>query len=116
MNFKFSKRIYPLNVLIKSAYNFTDRAYLHLDEDDNNYIVDITFKNNNKFNYHEFENEMLTQAVRYEIYRQTKDIRTLTVARALASTVVSEPPDNDDSYDDPVDMSDILKDWFDEND
>lgn len=115
MEFRFSKNIYPKSALIKSAYNFTDKAYLHLDEDQSDYIVNIIFKDDNKFDYHEFENEMLTQTVRYEVYRQTKDIRKLTVARALASTIVEELPDYEEFEDENIDINNILKDWFDEN-
>lgn len=117
MEFRFSKNIYPKNALIKSAYSFTDRAYLHLDEDEdeNDYIVSIVFKNDCTFDYHEFENEMLAQTVRYEIYRQTKDIRKLTVARALASTIIDELPDDEMLEENDIDMNNILTDWFDGN-
>ena len=37
----FSKELYPQIALIKSAYAFTDRAYIHLDADDRYYIVKI---------------------------------------------------------------------------
>ena len=111
MEFKFSKHLYPKLVLLKSAYSFTDRAYLHLDQDEKHYIVQIEFKNDNKFDLQEFENEMLTQAVRYEILTQTKDIRRLLLARAFASTVIEDdtiPLENDK---DDFDVNNILKDW-----
>lgn len=114
MELRFSKNIYPKSILIKSAYNFTDRAYLHLDDNGTEYIVNIHFKEGQEFDYYDFENEMLAQAARYEIYRQTKDIRKLTVARALASTVIDELPEENEIEDD-FDMSEILTDWFEEN-
>lgn len=116
MDFKFAKNVYPKSALIKSAYSFTDRAYLHLDEDENEYTVSIIYKDGCSFDYHEFENEMLAQTVRYEIYRQTKDIRKLTVARALASTVIEKFPDDDTIEDSEIDINSILTDWFDKND
>lgn len=113
MEFRFSKKIYSKSVLLKSAYNFTDKAYLHLDEDGNNYMVNIIFKDKCVFNYHDFENEMLAQAVRNAVYEQTKDIRRLTVARALASTVIEKTPDCEtDENDSNIDINDILTDWF----
>lgn len=115
MEFRFSKDIYPKSVLIKSAYNFIDKAYLHLDENENDYIVSIVFKDNCTFDYHEFENEMLAQAVRYEVYRQTKDIRKLTIARALASTIIDELPENEAPEENEIDIDNILTDWFDKN-
>lgn len=116
MDFKFAKNVYPKSALIKSAYSFTDRAYLHLDEDEKEYTVSIIYKDGCSFDYHEFENEMLAQTVRYEIYRQTKDIRKLTVARALASTVIEKLPDDDTIEDSEIDINSILTDWFDKND
>ena len=111
MIFKFSKKLYPKTVLIKSAYSFTDRAYIHLDQDNEYYIVDITYKDDASFDFQEFENEMLAQTARYEVYRQTKEIRKLTVARALASTVVDEEYQSDEETED-FDVTEILKDWF----
>lgn len=114
MEFKFNKSFYPKSVLIKSAYSFTDRAYLHLDEDEQYYIVDITFKDGNEFDFKEFKNEMLCQSARYEVYKQTKELRKLTVARALASTVISKLPEENIEYED-IDIDSVLKDWFDGN-
>lgn len=116
MKFRFSKKIYSKSVLLKSSYSFTDRAYLHLDEDETDYIVNIVFKDNCVFDYHEFENEMLAQAVRFAVYEQTKDIRRLTVARALASTVIEELPDGETAENDSnTDINNILTDWFESN-
>ncbi len=115
MVFKFSKSIYPKIALLKSSYSFTDRAYIHLDSDADNYIVTIELKDGCSFEYKDFENELLSQTVRNEIYQRTKDIRRLTVARALASTIVNDFPPEDAPYDDRVDMDSVLKDWFDDN-
>ena len=115
MEFKFSKELYPKTVLIKSAYSFTDKAYIHLDADDKNYIVKIIYKDGQIFDYKEFENEMLAQSARYEVYRQTKDLRRLTVARALASTVIEDTTPTDvDDYED-INIDEVLKNWFDDN-
>ncbi len=118
MELKFNKNFYPKTVLIKSAYNFTDKAYIHLDEIGDYYIVNIDFKDGNAFNYLDFENEMLCQAARYEVYRQTKDLRKLTVARALASTVINNMEESETVEDDieaDVDIDSVLKDWFEAN-
>jgi len=115
MEFKFSKELYPKTALIKSAYSFTDRAYIHLDANEDNYIVLLEFKDGITFDFKEFENEMLAQTARYEVYRQTKDIRRLTVARALASTVIETFPADDDSDDSNYDIDEILTNWFDDD-
>lgn len=114
MEFKFTKALYPKIALLKSAYSFTDRAYIHLDADKENYIVRIEYKDDNQFDYHEFENEMLSQTVRYEVYRQTKELRRLTVARALASTIIEETSDQEIIEED-VDIDNVLQNWFDKN-
>lgn len=116
MQLRFIKKLYPKNVLIKSAYSFTDRAYLHLDEDGDYYIVTITFKNEPCFTGQEFENEMLIQTARYEVYKQTKELRKLTVARALASTIIDTTPETaDDNPEEDFDIDKVLEDWFSED-
>ena len=59
----------------------------------------------------EFNNEMLAQATRYEIFQQTKDLREISLARALASTVIEKDSivTNDDVDED---AEEILKNWF----
>lgn len=113
MLLKFDKFLYPKSVLIKSAYSFTDKAYIHLDEDKKYYTVAIEFKPDRKFNIKDFENEMLCQAARHEIYLQTKELRKLTVARALASTVIDESNElNENFVQEEYNMDSVLKDWF----
>ena len=114
MEFKFSKALYPKIALLKSAYSFTDRAYIHLDADKENYIVRIEYKDDNQFDYHGFENEMLSQTVRDEVYRQTKELRRLTLARALASTIIEETADQE-IIEENVDIDNVLQNWFDKN-
>lgn len=118
-NMKFNKFLYSKVSLIKAAYNFTDVAYLHLDADDEYYYVSIEPKQGfDKVTEYEFVNEMLTQAVRHEIYQQTKSIRELMLARTLATSVIME----DESMhtiqitDQEPDENSILKDWYAEND
>ena len=41
---KFNKELYSKTALIKAAYNFTDKAYVHLDADDQNYYVSLSAK------------------------------------------------------------------------
>lgn len=112
MIFTFSKELYPKSALIKCAYRFTDRAFVHLDANETEYIVTLTLKEGAALDEREFENEMLAQTARYEIYRQTKDIRRLTVARALASTVVEEVAPSEPEEEETVDLDNVLKDWF----
>ena len=117
MKFRFKKELYSKTALLKAAYNYTDKAYVHLDADGEYYYVNIEMKDmRNPVSEKEFTNEMLTQSVRHEIYMQTKNIRELMLARAFATSVVTEPGVLQESSDRPDQYSEneILKDWFSE--
>lgn len=61
---KYNRELYHKIALIKVAYNFTDRAYLHLDVDEDFYYVSIYSKNEcEDICAQEFENEILAQSV-----------------------------------------------------
>ena len=115
MELHFAKELYNKSVLLKAAYAFLDRAYLHLDSDERDFIVRIESKEgHDPLLPKEFENELLVQAVRHEVYLETKNIREMLVARAIASSVIEVPseegvtPSGEDFTE-----SDILRNWFD---
>ena len=116
---KFNKELYSKISLIKAAYNYTDRAYLHLDADETYYYVNLESKpGEEEISEQEFTNEMLTQSIRHEVYSQTKNIRELLLARAMATSVVlkdeqSKVPDISDAE---YSEDEILKDWFADHD
>lgn len=116
----FSKELYPQIALIKSAYAFTDRAYIHLDADDQYYIVKIHPKEgHDPITEKEFINEMLCQCVRHEVYQQTKTVRELLIARSMASTVIEQPgvtAEDEIPLEQVWDEKQILTDWFEEYD
>ena len=114
---KFCKEMYSKVALVKAAYNFTDIAYVHLDADVKYYYVDIESKQADKtVSEQDFVNEMLTQEVRHGVYQQTKNIRELLLARAMAtSVIVDEDLIEDEEYVETFDESEILKDWFEAN-
>ena len=117
---KYSKELYSKTALIKAAYNFTDKAYLHLDAVKDYYYVSIVSKNENQeVSEKEFENEILAQSARHEIYLQTKNIRELMLARAVATSVVASTEKNAElDTEDEIEYNEdeILRDWFDSND
>ena len=115
---KFNKELYSKTALIKAAYNFTDEAFLHLDTDEKYYYVDIIPKeSNSELTEERFTNEMLAQSVRHEVYLQTKNIRQLLLARAMATSIIVDDENNEtDIAEDQFSEGDILKDWFTEND
>lgn len=104
---------------MKAAYHFIDKSYIHVDTCDDEYIIEITSKGNDSADNIalEFENELLAQAVRYQVYLQTHTIREILMARAMSSTITgsntelekNELPDNIDNLDS------ILTDWFEKN-
>ena len=113
MQIKYKKELYSRNVLFKTCYKFTDIAYVHLDSDDEDFIVTISPKDStDKSNFElEFSNQMIEEVNREIVTEQTKNIRQILLARSLASTVV---------YDDEIaeietDVSDksAMRDWFD---
>lgn len=110
MTLKFSKEIYPKYVLLKSAYNFTDKAYIHIDSDEKYYIVVINAKEEAEaFDVRDFENEMLTQAARFAVSKRAKNIRELITAR---STLVGDRIDDETEDEENTDIDGVLKDWF----
>ena len=113
MQIKYRKELYSRNVLFKTCYKFTDIAYIHLDSDDDDFIVTISPKDStDKSDFElEFSNQMIEEVNREIVTEQTKNIRQILLTRSLASTVV---------YDDEIseietDVSDksAMRDWFD---
>lgn len=115
---RYNRELYSKAALIKAAYNFTDRAYVHLDADQTYYYVTISAKAESKEpSSEEFENEILAQSARHEIYLQTKNIRELMLARAVATSVVAptEEGEQDTVEENDFTEDEILKDWFEAN-
>lgn len=110
---RFRRELYSKIALLKAAYNFTDRAYIHLDADDTYFIVSVENKSGmNPVTEQEFINEILTQSVRHEVYMQTKNIRELLLARSMATSVVIDNEINPEIQEDIFTEEEILKDWF----
>ncbi len=107
--FKYHSQLYSQTALIKAAYNFSDRAYIHLDFEDPYFLVEIEEKTSEEpIAFEEFENEMLAQNVRHEIYLQTKELREILTARAMATSVVMQSEDSvyaKDQSEDQIDAS-----------
>ena len=116
---KFKKELYPKEAVMKAAYHFIDKSYIHVDYSDGDFIIEIISKNENNDDSiaFEFENELLAQAVRYQVYTQTHTIREILMARAMSSTITGSnseleqalPSKNADS------LESILTDWFEKN-
>ncbi len=110
---QYNKELYSKVALIKAAYNFTDSAYVHLDADEKYYYVTIEQKSDMKIvTEQDFTNEMLAQSVRHEVYQQTKNIRELLLARAMATSVIVEDGIQEEEDTGAFSENDILKDWY----
>ncbi len=117
---EYDAEIYEKTALIKAAYAFIHEFYIHLERNDHgNYLVRFTPKTEAAAEnvVERFENELLAQVVRQHVYRETKNLREIMVARAMASSMIVE----DDVADETVaeaecaekyDLEDILTDWF----
>lgn len=116
MILKFNKELYPKEALIKAAYHFTDTSYVYLNQDNTNYIVEITPKiGENEVIESEFKNEMLAQSVRHAVFLQTRNIREIIVGRAFASSLICTDFNNSSHNNAPLNdsLESILTDWFD---
>lgn len=121
MKLCFKKSLYAKIALFKAAYAYTESFYVHIDEDDENYIVNLYEKENGCGVPDEIEkqflNEMLCQNLRHLVYQDTHSLREMLAARAIGSSVLYDPEHEASS--EPIDevpaysAEDILKDWFD---
>lgn len=112
MVLEIPKDLYNKAAVLKAAYHFTDRAYIYIQQTDGNYVIDFKPKKPDfAISEDEFKNELLAQAVRHELYEQTKDVRKLIAMRALATTIVGESKDVIEPQQ-TYSEDEILKDWF----
>ena len=131
MEIVFSKELYSKEALLKTAFFFADKAYLHLSQTQELWVVEITPKPDVTVCLQDFENEMIRQETQITILRKNADLRKMILARALASTILGSA-DNDtlESYSansrsinslhdiekgsSDFTETDILRSWFDD--
>ena len=119
MIIKADRKIYTKNVLLKTAFSFTEHAYMHLSQDSDSWIIQWTNKEGEEVSPLEFENELIQQQIREKLLEQSADIRKILLARAFASTIIDAPvqPEEEEIMDEnPEEAGNILKGWFDEHD
>ena len=82
--------IYPIIVIEKTISNFLDIAFAKIEKENNKIIVKLvlTSKQNTNNIVGNFYNELLEESLRYNIARETKNLRELIVGRALYSTCI----------------------------
>lgn len=113
---KYAKELYSKEVIMKTAYAFTDDMYIHLQADEEYYLVSLMLKDMTEQDelYSRFENELIAQETRLLVSERTKKIREMIVARALSSTLIDTVEQEEDA-DESFSAGDILKDWFEIN-
>ena len=122
-----SSEIYPLVVIQKTVSNYLENMYVKLEKEDKNILVNLFLKDN-KENIKElvgnFYNELLAEALRYNIGIETKEIRELIVGRALYTTCIELDENIEEKIEDDMtsaktfqreeyNLDDIAVNWFD---
>ena len=115
MELSFSKSIYGKIPLLKAVYQFTDQIYFHLQQNQENWIVTWRSKEGVNLSPEVFENELIRQQLREELLKENQQLRTVLLARALASTVV-EIPDTFKGEAPSFSADSVLKGWFETHD
>lgn len=87
--------LYPLSVVFKACYLFTDRTFVYLCPVSPNQVhVYLKAKRNDldlRALAGEFLNELVNQRLRFDIATETGKIRELLVAQAFAEGLVADP-------------------------
>ncbi len=91
----FHKSLYSTDALFGTAFVFLDRCYVHCDMADDDHIqVTLVPRTGSKWSLAElageFKNEMVNQALRFKLAKQTEKVRTMIVGRAIGESI---PPD-----------------------
>jgi His-Xaa-Ser system protein HxsD len=102
-----SPEVYELDAILKTAYLFTGRCFIHLEPTlENLYRVRLKAKNTDQDMgalAGEFCNELLDQTLRLKIGRDTEHVRNLILAQAFSKTSLIEPDYEKASYrEDPL--------------
>ena len=99
-SFTVNRRIYGTDALLGTAYAFLDRCYILLDvADRDHYKVTLWAKPYGVQSLDElageFMNELVNEALRYRIAKQTERTREMVIARAIGHSIPVEAPQQD---------------------
>jgi His-Xaa-Ser system protein HxsD len=103
LNVPVDLRVYPLEVLFRTCYAFTDRCYLFLDRDEDDARVTVHFAKKSdgtdlRAIAGEFCNELVSQRVMRDIAAETRPIRELIVAQAFAEGDLLDRAESEADY------------------
>lgn len=98
ITFDVDPQIYPLKVLMKTAYTFIDKFYVFFYFDKETIVTELRSKNQCDHEQlqcfmGEFFNELLHQTIRLQVYNETKSIRELIFARAFSNICIDTGDD-----------------------
>ena len=83
---KINKSIYSKEVILETAYKFTDIFYIEIDTDENYFKVLFSAQNHN-INFDDqikkFYNELLDQQVRFNLNSSNKAIKEIIINKAF---------------------------------
>lgn len=114
MEMRFDKEIYEKPVLLKAAYSFIDRVYIHLSQCEAEWVVSWKPKEGYSLSPDEFENELVQQQLRFHLIKENDDIRRILLGRAMASTLVEKPKETTPVVVGDHAANEVLRGWFDE--
>lgn len=87
----FSKDVYAGNTLLKVSYNLTEKLYIFISENNNNYEVNISLKSDGSISKDnlmnacgEFMNELADQEMRQIVINETSNIRENIISYAFS--------------------------------
>jgi His-Xaa-Ser system protein HxsD len=110
--FTINTLIYPLAVIMKTAYNYTDNFYIFLDYI-NDGIIEAQIKPKESVDIAELEslvgdfyNELLNQNIRLDIQKNTSNLRQLILGRALYTECI-EIKENELTKDTQLDTTNV---------
>lgn len=98
--------LYPRDVLYAAAYVFLDRAYVLLDRQDSRFVIHFRSKRPLEASVFEamageFENELLAQALRHQVFDQNQRIIEDVVAVAIAGASAGVEPHGEHAAEHP---------------
>lgn len=64
---ELDKALYDRRALLKAVYRFTDRAYIHLSQNENQWLVSWRAKEGKQVDTGELENELTPQTLRLQL-------------------------------------------------
>lgn len=111
--FKINKQLYPLKAVYRAMYLLTDKYYIGMDQNEEEYLIFFSGKEKKitSNDVGEFQNELLNQCMKFAIKEDTKQIRELIVTRALYSAFVPQEDELTEKEEGTYCLDEIAEAW-----